>query len=96
MINLSEHIGQNITVQGKAYHQKSGAIVMVDQDYILLENVGNWPDDFHSKVDVEVTGTLEYKMGAPAVSESGEIQQGYPTPTKIYFFKDAVWKKISE
>jgi len=86
--SLIKHIGEKITLKGKAVNAKLGAFLLLENGTVIwMDEIESWPDGYysaegHSKT-LEVTGTLIEKYDLPVFIDSDSLllkPQGIPVP----------------
>ncbi len=101
----SGHVGQTVTLEGRAVDAKIGALLQGQGGAIWIDGLDSWPEGFYSGGDqgkrLRVTGTVIKKDDLPViVQKPGELPRaGIPVQSEEelerakwrYLLKDAKW-----
>lgn len=101
----SAHLGQTVTLEGRAVDAKLGALLQGEEASIWLDGLDSWPEGFFSGGDqgkrIRVTGTVIKKDDVPVfVQRPGEPPRaGIPVTSEEeqekgkwrYLLKDTKW-----
>jgi hypothetical protein len=103
----SGHIGQTVTLEGRAANAKLGAVLKGKEGAIWIDGLDSWPEGYVSGGDgkhLRVTGTVIKKDDLPVfVQKPGEPPQaGIPVTSEEerekakwrYLIKDAKWDAL--
>ena len=88
---IKKMVGQIVTFQGKAYNAKMGAIIIVEDEPIYIENLGFWPDDILEK-NVVVKGKLSYKQYLSPINQNSIEKSAGANKTNSYVLEQTSWK----
>ena len=98
--DLSDKVGQTITLEGTAANAKLGAILLrEDQDIIWIDGLHSWPEGYYSGGDrgkrLRVTGKLIRRDDLPVfVQRPGEFPpQGMPVQSEKEL-EQAKWRLL--
>ncbi len=75
-VELEKSLGQEIVLRGQAVDAKMGAVILVGDTPVYIENLQSWPESLGG-TEVFVSGKLVFKPYLPeAEKRNGEISQG--------------------
>jgi hypothetical protein len=82
---LKEHVGQKVTLQGRAENAKLGAILEMESGEIIwMDDMKSWPNGYYTEETskrVQVTGVLTERYDLPVYNPSDSIiRQGVEMP----------------